>query len=340
MHPVIRLVMFVALFGAVCRASNACTIFMASDGQTVLAGNNEDWSDPSCFMWLRPATENKNGRVVFGFRNGYAQGGMNEHGLFFDGAWTEHHELAPDAARPAPPTSLLDDMLASCATVDEAIAYLDGFDVPWFADGIVFLADRSGASAIYEGDAVVRGDGKWQVCTNFRQSARTAEQAGCDRAPKIASLVGDPIDQGEHATVQLIREALIATHAEGEYATKYSCVYDLTKGDVHLYADHNYEVEVRFNLAEQLAKGEREILIPTMFEDGVSKDLAKDPIPHWNTRCPLSGTRIDATAAFDHADKRLYFCCIECARRAYEEPDRWIEKVYGSEQDAPPSGKR
>ena len=42
MHPVIRLVMFVALFGAVCRASRACTIFMATDGQTVLAGNKED----------------------------------------------------------------------------------------------------------------------------------------------------------------------------------------------------------------------------------------------------------------------------------------------------------
>ncbi len=329
MHRMIRLLAVVALLLGSWRGAMACTIFMANDGTRVLAGNNEDWSDPSCFMWLRPASAGAYGRVVFGFREGYAQGGMNEKGLFFDGVWTPHEEIAVNEAGAEPSTALLDQMLAKCSTVDEAIAFLDGFRVPWFADGMVFMADRAGASAIYEGDRVVRGQGKWQVCTNFRQTRTTAAEAGCDRAPKIAEIIGGAIDAGGEATVELIRSGLEATHAEGPYATKYSCVYDLTNGEVYLYADHNYGVEVRFNLAAALARGEREILIPTMFEDGVSKDLAVDAIPSWNTRCPLSGSRIDARAAFDHAGKRLYFCCTECARRAAEEPEKWAAKVYG-----------
>src|SRR5262245_64385994 len=76
--------------------ASPCTTFLASRGGVVLAGNNEDWTDKHTKIWFHPAAEHSFGRVYFGFGNGFPQGGMNDHGLFFDGLGLETKtEAAP-----------------------------------------------------------------------------------------------------------------------------------------------------------------------------------------------------------------------------------------------------
>ena len=63
---------------------HACTAFMMSDGERVLAGNNEDYNIPHTRVWFVPAENGHYGRVYFGYENWSPQGGMTDQGVFFD----------------------------------------------------------------------------------------------------------------------------------------------------------------------------------------------------------------------------------------------------------------
>lgn len=63
------------------------------------------------------------------------------------------------------------------------------------------------------------------------------------------------LSRAEQYTVGLFREALNLAHAEGDAPTLYSRVYELNTGIIHLYQYHDFEHEVVFNLADELAKG-------------------------------------------------------------------------------------
>jgi hypothetical protein len=78
---------------------NACTVFMANDGQNVWIGNNEDEVQSTKYrMWFYPAKKTSYGYAIWTDLNikllssinlkmlSYLipQGGINEHGLFMD----------------------------------------------------------------------------------------------------------------------------------------------------------------------------------------------------------------------------------------------------------------
>jgi hypothetical protein len=48
-----------------------CTIIYASDGKTVLAGNNENSNNPFPIVWFQPAKDGKFGYMCFGFQSGW-----------------------------------------------------------------------------------------------------------------------------------------------------------------------------------------------------------------------------------------------------------------------------
>jgi hypothetical protein len=59
---------------------SACTILTASEGETVLFGNNEDFSNPKTYYWVIPPSNDTYGGVYFGFDDLWPQGGVNEKG--------------------------------------------------------------------------------------------------------------------------------------------------------------------------------------------------------------------------------------------------------------------
>jgi hypothetical protein len=59
------------------------------NGSKVIVGNHEDWFDQDSALRIIPAENGEYGSVIFTFESeGWAQGGMNSEGLFFDGAQT------------------------------------------------------------------------------------------------------------------------------------------------------------------------------------------------------------------------------------------------------------
>jgi hypothetical protein len=256
-------------------AGRACTIFYAYDGKVAMGGNNEDWKDPNTFLWFKPGGEGEYGRVEFGFANGWPQGGVNEKGLFFDAAATGSLPLKKTADKQPLPPNAFDKMLRECATVDEALAFLERYHMPFMARAILLLGDRNGSSAIYEGDEVIRKTGRYQILTNYYQSHQTAKEANCWRMQAAEKVFSERFGKDEPLTVDLMKSVLDAVHQEGRYGTKYSNVYDLTRGDVYLYCNHDFDVVVKFNITQELAKGARKISLPSWFLAGKPMDFTR-----------------------------------------------------------------
>ncbi len=220
--------------------ARACTIFVLTDGERVLFCNNEDWSNPKTRIWFIPGGTNFNGCVYVGFDNGWAQGGLNTHGLAFDwvAGFKERWDPDPDLKRVRGNPS--QRMLETCTTVEEAAAFYRRYREPSFSYAKILVADRTGASAI-----IGARDGRLQVERSRRShgfgfGSRTLE---------------DRLAQTPAPTVANARSILTACRQTGPYATKYSNVFDLKSGDLILYPVTGGDGGVGLNLAEELRKG-------------------------------------------------------------------------------------
>ncbi|MBN2521547.1 MAG: hypothetical protein JXB17_13630, partial [Bacteroidales bacterium] len=129
-----------------------CTIFCAHYNGEVWAGNNEDWNDQDTWIWFIPGNETSYGRIFTGYESAFAQGGMNEKGLFFDKFQRNNTGiLAPNDPNKLNYKSSLpilpEKILAECATVTEALEFYDTYNEPFLGSYIFFFADSSGDSA-------------------------------------------------------------------------------------------------------------------------------------------------------------------------------------------------
>lgn len=260
-YPSIIILLFFSAY-----PSQGCTIVMVAKGNIVLAGNNEDWKNPKTKIWFVPASDGEYGRVCVGFDNMFAQGGMNDQGLFLDA-----NALSPTGWKPIKdkPTfkGTLDTILAKCATVEEAIAFCDQYNFSGLARARFPIADRTGASVVIEyGQGkvqYVRKTGVYQIATNFVITNVKGEKYPCARY-RVADKM---LKNADDISLGLVRAVLDATHQEGPYPTVYSNICDLRKGILYLYNLHNFEEVVEFNLEEELKKGRKVYDIPSLFSE-------------------------------------------------------------------------
>jgi len=251
--------------------ANACTAFMMSDGENVLVGNNEDYKIPYTRVWFVPSENGKYGRVYFGYDNWSPQGGMNNQGLFFDFFATKKQEIKRSKGKPKFSGPMIDTMLAELATVEQVLDMFGQYNLEWMSKIQMFIVDKSGDSAIIEGDEVIRKSGSFQVVTNFRHSKIPESQLPCEwpawscsRYKKVEKILA----QSNTANVTHFRDILNATH-RGPYnviaETLYSNIYDLTNGLVYVYYLHDFDNEIIFNLSEELKKGHHYYDLPSLF---------------------------------------------------------------------------
>ena len=243
------------------RAAMACTGLVVQDGERVLVGNNEDWFNPRTKIWFIQPLNGRYGGVFFGFDDFSAQGGMNQKGLFFDGFALEPKAVKQADSKPRYKGDLIKDVMATCATVKEALAMIDRYSLYFMTYFQLFIADATGDAAIIEGNAVVRKQGNDQVVTNFRQSETDPDEISCLRY-RIAR---EWLTKCGEDKMKCIRNILAATHQEGPYPTLYSNIYDLTARRVYVYHFHNFQNEVVIDLEKELVSKPGVIDLPTLF---------------------------------------------------------------------------
>jgi len=257
--------------------ARACTAVFVVSGGAVLVGNNEDASMPLTKMWVVSGEPGKYNRFYLGYANDQTiQGGINERGLWFDSFSAEPKPVVSTPGATVFDGDMHDKIMAECATVEEAVELLHRYNLPFLADNMLMLGDRTGASVIVEGNAILPRRGSYQIITNFRQSEHP-EGSNFDARYKIAEtmLKADP-----HVSVESIRKILAAVHQEGQTSTVYSYICDLQSLKLYLYHFHNFENVVILDLHQEFAKGShtqnlRE-LFPTTFaaEQFVSQSVA------------------------------------------------------------------
>jgi len=238
-NTLIRLIFALMLFSFFSVPIFACTIFVLTDGNRVLFFNNEDWTNPKTRIWFVPAGDGYYGCAYVGYDDGWARGGVNSEGLACDwvGGFMEKWEPDPRTCVRGNPTQRL---LESCATVEEVIAFFQTHREPDFSRAKILVADRMGTSVIIGASDGILQIEKANKSRGFGYAYRTLDEM-LPKASEPSIINGVSI--------------LYACLQKGQYATKYSNVFDLKSGDIYLFQFLQKGDSVKFNLSTELKKG-------------------------------------------------------------------------------------
>lgn len=240
----------------------SCTVIYTNDGIRVLAGANEDWSDPLTSFWIYPPSEGKLGWVKFGFDSGFPQAGMNETGLFWDatsGPWLDMPISEENKIKLEGP--IMQKIITECSNIEEAGEILAQYYCEDQYKAQYLIGDSSGHSIIVEGDHIIYNDTGFQVLTNFYQSHPELGGYPCWRY----EIAYNMLNQQDTCSLYSIGAVLDATHQEGTYPTQYSVIYDLKSAKAYLLYFHNYEEFIEIDLRNEIHGGERSYRIPALF---------------------------------------------------------------------------
>ena len=131
------------------KEANGCSILFFKDpisGKVYVANNEDYWYDVKAYMRVMPGSNDSYARLWYGWDN-FAQGGVNEYGLFFDGAANpKEHEVN---GYYSPKGNIGDELLAKCKTAQEAVDFLESKKIA-LTDGHLLFGDKSGSAVVVE----------------------------------------------------------------------------------------------------------------------------------------------------------------------------------------------
>jgi len=244
--------------------SKGCTIFYISKDGYVLAGNNEDWKDPKTIYYIYAPSLSINGWIKFGFAGGFPQGGMNEHGLFWDATGCAYLAMpVSEKNKEKYNGPIMKKIMEECATIEDAKGILEKYYCEDQYRAQYLIGDSTGSSMIVEGDNILMKTGDCQVLTNFYQSHPELGGYPCWRYERATSM----LKEAESVSPYLIGAVLSATHQEGMYPSQYSNIYDLRNRYIYLFYFHNYEEFLTIDLIKEMNNGSQRHDLPEIFSN-------------------------------------------------------------------------
>ena len=265
---------------AIAAKTSACFILFVRDGENILVANHEDWFASDGAVRIIPPSPGKYGSVIFTFASeGWAQGGMNEKGLFFDAAHTPHQEITFENDKRKANAYVWQMLLDKAATVSEAIAIIKDYQLPELSEVTIMLADAFGDAAligVHNHKLDIRPvTGQTLLQTNFNQwHPELNDEPMCwrfDAAQKH-------LIQSPEATIDNMLSILRKTHQDS--LTIYSNVYDLKNKIVYTYNRRNFSNPIIIRLSEMFIHGDCLLLLDS---------LAKTPQCLGSMRCAKEG---------------------------------------------------
>lgn len=253
-----------------------CTVFAALSGEgDRLLGRNFDWyaDHPALLLFTDPPDGYASVSMVDLWYLGYTGkdiglderdalqrapylpfDGMNEKGVAMGLMALPYGDGMRDPAlRTLEDLELVRLVLDYAASVEEAINLLEEYNVR-FEGGIplhYLIADAGGDSAVIEYVAgelrVLRREQPWQVATNFVLSVEQPQGAAssCPRYNTAYQTLKDY--QGALTSPQALK-LLNSTSQSGDFPTIWSVVYNLTRGEIRVVMDRNFDQVYTFQL--------------------------------------------------------------------------------------------
>jgi penicillin V acylase-like amidase (Ntn superfamily) len=168
--------------------SEACSVLYYVDSNTgnIYVVNSEDyWLDVNAYIKIEPKTKHKFARLWYGWDN-FAQGGINDQGLFFDAAVTPEQKKIK--GHKIPNHNIGDKILAHCSNVAEALEFLENNKIA-SRDGHLMFGDKTGKAVVVEwvdGKRMLHWiENNRLIMTNFLLSRPEAGNYPCTRYSSI-----------------------------------------------------------------------------------------------------------------------------------------------------------
>ncbi|WP_420573763.1 carcinine hydrolase/isopenicillin-N N-acyltransferase family protein [Kordia sp.] len=247
--------------------TSACSVLYYIDAKTgkIYVVNNEDYYfDVKAYIQIEPKTKKKYARLWYGWDN-FAQGGINEKGLFFDGAVTPKQQKIKGYKNPK--NNLGDKLLAKCATVEEAIAFLEKEKIALNTSHIMF-GDKTGKAVVVEW---INGEKKLNwiqdnklIMTNYLLSKPDEGNFPCYRYKNIENSIAEMEKSSEEINLRKVGNTLgraaqlpVKTTDGKTGGTLYTTFIDITDNKFALsYKLSNTNVFL-LDLNEEFAKSKR-----------------------------------------------------------------------------------
>lgn len=251
----------------------ACAIIIGYKNGQVLVGNNEDWYHSDAKYWLeRPVDPGEQyAAYFFGFEGEgrFAQGGMNEAGLMFDGTAVSRIEIDRDHVREnklkAAPVQLFKNILKRCRTIEEAEAIIKPLFIPYIRSAQVVIVDANAGYLVVKANGVTQkghlSDGEFKVITNFHLEDLESRNYTCYRY----DLARGRLENHFENSVAEFEGLLQSVHQEYPGATVYSNIYDLTGASLSLYYNAVFDEKVTIDFKGSAPED------PVLLEDGLFK---------------------------------------------------------------------
>ena len=242
---------------------NACTIFMANDGQNVWIGNNEDeLQNVKYRMWFYPAksnnygysiwTELSLGKLLNGFSYLNPQGGLNEYGLFMDFTAIDPISIVKDNQKKDRKKQVVTDILKKCKTVDEALSYLNKYNLLKLKNAQMFIGDAHGDYATVTGGYIVRKktDNSFAL-TNY--SINNGHKEACHRRDAATNHLNSATTFQLNDITNILEKT--TQKLPNNLISNYSMAVNLKTSTIYLYYKNDFTTAATLNLSDELKKG-------------------------------------------------------------------------------------
>ncbi len=253
----------------------ACSMYkITADGKTMVGCNEDAWRTTSKIWFENAVRPNEYAAAFTGSREVSSnktapQSGMNEKGLSFSRLVAYYPKQSPSALNRIEITDeveYLTDILHSCATVEEVKSYIEEYNRSVFSEDVFIYIDRTGKYLVVEPYELIEGNEAYYVLSNFCPSITDNDKARkLERYRKGEDFLKTHPLQASLSFCAALSDSMHVCRSRNGDGTLLSSIWDTQEGWVNLYFYHSFESSIRFNLAEELLKGDHSFNIPELF---------------------------------------------------------------------------
>ena len=256
------IVFIISVFPAVIKA---CSLIKVTVNGNTIVGNNEDFGNADIRIWFEPGTGRQFGAVYVGYNQLSPEGGVNEAGLMFDAFGMADKPLRDTTGKlPIFEIDLKRKIMKECSTIEHVKALIGKYNLYFWSHAVWVFIDKSGKYLVVDGDSIISGNNQYFVQTNFRQSEiKDEKDITCQRYKKAMLLLKSRYE----ASMDYGTSLMDSVHQQN---TLYTTVYNLNAGTIDLYYFHNYSKVIRFNIKDEMKKGNHVLRIPELFPEVIN----------------------------------------------------------------------
>lgn len=238
----------------------------SAEGHTYVGNNEDSWSTESK-IWFEQGKKGKYGAAYVGHKKGAAQGGMNEKGLVYDALSLYYKPMQGSAGKLPVGNSdiFLKKIMQECANIADVQNFISQYNISYFSIGMFLFIDKSGDYLTMAGNEIIFGNDPHYLLVNFRPAdTPNLDAVKIGRYQRGRKL----LEERQEASIDFTKTVMnTMSECRGDLCdgTLYTSAFDIEKGDIYLWFYHDYQQEIKFNLAEELAKGNHSLEMPTLF---------------------------------------------------------------------------